>query len=92
MLSAGSVEKGDVTCKRQHKTNSNYSSLYYDSAFFPNTLYLKTKTQTMLYIHLKSELLYPKHTQPLAIGRKPHGFSKAGEREIVCILNFSHST
>lgn len=49
----------------------------------------------MLYIHLKPELLYLKHTQhklPLATGIKSLGFSKAGEREIVCILNFIHST
>lgn len=63
MLSAGSVEKGDVTCKRQYKTNSNYSSLCHDSAFFPNILLFKAETHTMLYIHLKTESHYLKHTQ-----------------------------
>lgn len=62
---------------------------------FQTDFFFKSKMQTMLYIHLKSELLYLKCTQckpPLTIGTKSHGFSKAGEREIVCILNFIHST
>lgn len=83
MLSAGSVEEDDVTCKRQCKTNSNYSSLCHDSTFFSNTLLFKTKTKTMLYIPLKSELLYLKHTQcklPLPIGRNLIDFQKQKEK------------
>lgn len=92
MLSAGSVEEDDVTCKRQCKTNSNYSSLCHDSIFFPNTLLFKTKTQTMLYIHLKSELLYVKQRKcklPLPIGRNLIDFQKQKEKLYAYLILFT---